>query len=741
MIKTVWIQGHKSFNSASPTPVHMAQNDKPTFIYGLNGAGKSAIAEVVCGLSRKDGSFPSCRIETTRQDSFRYLVYNHEFVDRLIRESMPGIFTVGEVDADRQAKIDELAAVNGPLGDQITELSTKLEVARKRVAAEEGRAKKEVYKAHGFGKGTKLASLLVGYGKDARKFFRDLRGYAPPEGAKLDSIERLEQRLEDVSGSEMERAPVQFNLSSLQAIEEDSIWATAVVVSSESRLSELIGKLGNANWVADGQLYAHSGQCPFCQQALPADFKAELAKLLEGERKTQVEQIDRLVSAYAEALDGLHARAEAIAGGEFTQDSGFALAWAEVHAQLQMNLSAMQSKQRQPSDIAQITHAETEGISRAVEAINASIADFNARIRDCRGEQARIKTMFFQVLYTRQAQEYDKHDAQMAVLNEVERKLALELEDCMVRKRFNDQQLIELRRLQKGVDASIEAINSRLRSLGIDAFSIQRKEDDQRLYCLHRPGVESCSTKTLSEGEKTLIAFLYFMASIKGSHDENESVDPAKTIIVIDDPISSLSQNYVYDIATMIVRELTKPKKRPRLAKQVIVLTHNLFFFHELVRQHAGRDWDKATSRCGMLRVVKNQCSEVLDLDPATLMNDYDSWWQVLKDAQAGCVPVQVVPNAMRSILEQFFTFTTGGGGLPEGIAELADDDTSEKYAALDRFINRGSHADGINGPPLDWSAYDVPYFLSKLRAMFRAVNYEDHFIRKMGLEESAQAV
>src|SRR5690606_35781293 len=127
--------------------------------------------------------------------------------------------------------------------------------------------------------------------------------------------------------------------------------------------------------------------------------------------------------------------------------------WVEAHAQLQKNLAAMQSKQRQPSDIVQIAPASAEGISKAVETINASIADFNARIRDCRGEEARIKTMFFQVLYTSQAQEYDKHEAQMALLTEAERKLTLELEGCRARKRANDQRLIELRRLQKGVDA------------------------------------------------------------------------------------------------------------------------------------------------------------------------------------------------------------------------------------------------------------------------------------------------
>ena len=168
MIKTIWIQGHKSFNPATPTPVHMAQNDKPTFIYGLNGAGKSAIAEVVDGISRNDGSFANCRIETTREDRYRYLVYNHHFVDRVVRESsMRGIFTVGEVDAARQAKIDELEAANTSLADQIADLGSKLKASTKSITDEEEKAKTEVYKAHKFGRGTKLAGLLQGYGNNA----------------------------------------------------------------------------------------------------------------------------------------------------------------------------------------------------------------------------------------------------------------------------------------------------------------------------------------------------------------------------------------------------------------------------------------------------------------------------------------------------------------------------------------------------------------------------------------------
>lgn len=741
MIKTIWIQGHKSFNPAAQTPVRMAQNKQANFIYGLNGAGKSAIAEVVDGLNRNDGRYANCRIEATREDKYRYLVYNHEFVDRVVRESsMRGIFTVGEVDAARQAKIDELDVENASLADQITELGSKLEASSKSIAAEEERAKAEVYKAHKAGKETKLAGLLQGYGNNARKFFVDLRTHKLPEDGKLDTIERLEKRWADVSGTETEKSPVSLDLAALTRIEADSIWGQSVEVSSESRLSGLIAKLGNADWVAEGQGFAHTEDCPFCQQTLPPDFKAELAKLLEGERQTQVNRIALLVSSYSTSLEALHARAQLIGGEPLAQDSGFALAWSELHARLSANLAAMQKKERQPADIVSIDPADAEPLVKAIALINDSIEDFNARIRDRKGEKGRIERMFFQLLHYSQVQAYEKHDGQMKLLREAETKVRTDLEDRKERRKLNEEQLGELRRLQKGIDASIEAINSRLKSLGIEAFEIQRKDGDQRLYCLHRPGVPDCSTETLSEGEKTLIAFLYFMESIKGSHDEHENIDPAKTIVAIDDPISSLSQNFVYDIATMIVRELTKPKDRPVLAKQVIVLTHNLFFFHELIRQHAGGSLAKAGNHCGLLRVVKNKYSEVQEMDPTMLMNDYDAWWQVLKDAKAGSVPLQVVPNAMRSILEQFFTFTTGSGDVPKGITALADEDTSDKYVALDRFINRGSHADGINGPPVDWSVYDVPYLLDKLRAMFRAVNQEEHYLRKMGIEEQAQA-
>ncbi|MBB2384591.1 AAA family ATPase, partial [Escherichia coli] len=81
----------------------------------------------------------------------------------------------------------------------------------------------------------------------------------------------------------------------------------------------------------------------------------------------------------------------------------------------------------------------------------------------------------------------------------------------------------------------------------------------------------------LSDGENTLSTFVYFFEYCKGQTNTDE-FDNRDSLIVIDDPISSLSQNYIYDIASMIHYDIFTS------ANKVIILTHNLYFFHELIK-------------------------------------------------------------------------------------------------------------------------------------------------------------
>lgn len=99
--------------------------------------------------------------------------------------------------------------------------------------------------------------------------------------------------------------------------------------------------------------------------------------------------------------------------------------------------------------------------------------------------------------------------------------------------------------------------------------------------------------KNLSEGEKTAIAFAYFTAKLE---EQNNKI--ADTIIYIDDPISSLDSNHLFNIYSFIKNTFyefkldpsTNKKVHTAKCKQLFISTHN-FDFHNLIF-----DWFKDRS-------------------------------------------------------------------------------------------------------------------------------------------------
>lgn len=81
----------------------------------------------------------------------------------------------------------------------------------------------------------------------------------------------------------------------------------------------------------------------------------------------------------------------------------------------------------------------------------------------------------------------------------------------------------------------------------------------------------------LSEGERNLVAFAYFIAKLEDVDTINE-----QPIIWIDDPISSLDSNHVFFIFSLIDQQIVSCRK----GKQVFISTHNLDFLRYLKRLH-----------------------------------------------------------------------------------------------------------------------------------------------------------
>lgn len=171
----------------------------------------------------------------------------------------------------------------------------------------------------------------------------------------------------------------------------------------------------------------------------------------------------------------------------------------------------------------------------------------------------------------------------------------------------------------------------------------------------------------LSEGDKSTIALAFFLAKL--DNDTNK----ADKILVFDDPLSSLDTNrrtYTVGIIRSLVDQM----------KQVVVLSHNEHFLHEI-----SRDYGAAILK--NLRVTENFAArasilEVCDLD-SLVKNDYFKHVEALEEFRRtpNHQMKDTVLGWIRNVLEahlrfKFYTDLRGMGG-------------TQTFGALITFLDR----------------------------------------------------
>jgi wobble nucleotide-excising tRNase len=436
-----------------------------------------------------------------------------------------------------------------------------------------------------------------------------------------------------------------------------------------------------------------------------------------------VAEVGRLAADYGRKVDQLAAAMGAVLSDEpFAKEhADVARAWAELHRQLSENLALMRGKAQAPREPVSIASTQDAfgSVSKAIAEINARIDVYNARISDRGSERGRIKGGFWKRLRFDHKGSLSVYAASKTSTDESLNAIAAETSDLTGKLAEANTKLSGLRASTSGTDKAVEAINARLASLGIDAFKIKKQDGEGHLYHLDRTGVGADEYRSLSEGEKTLISFFYFVELINGSVAADASVPLNRKIVVIDDPVSSLSHNYVYDIASVIVHDIINLKEDDgRQLKQVIVLTHSLFFHHEMILAHG------KAKQLEFRRVIKHDHSDVVPMEKNDLLNDYEAFWQVIRDAKVGKASRVSVPNSMRCIFERFFSFTMRQEDFKEALRGMSQEDHT--FTALSRYLDRQSHADGINRT--DFGDHDVGYYLEKFRGVFVETGQLAHY-------------
>ncbi|WP_236710358.1 AAA family ATPase [Pseudomonas sp. RIT-PI-q] len=83
-------------------------------------------------------------------------------------------------------------------------------------------------------------------------------------------------------------------------IESHASLQETITGSGDSYLSALISELGNSDWVKQAFSFVpkEEGQCPFCQQPLPARFYDEVRKVFDKMYEQRIGQLASLKGRY-----------------------------------------------------------------------------------------------------------------------------------------------------------------------------------------------------------------------------------------------------------------------------------------------------------------------------------------------------------------------------------------------------------------------------------------------------------
>lgn len=350
-------------------------------------------------------------------------------------------------------------------------------------------------------------------------------------------------------------------------------------------------------------------------------------------------------------------------------------------------------------------------ILELIKEINELITINNQKTKTLAKDQnnARNKLRLSEIIKFIEDIDYSKKRYEINELNDKTEKLKENKESIFDAIQQHNDEIRKLQTELKDESKGAELINEYLETFfGNNSFKLIALDEESRVkYKIHRNNQEA---KNLSEGECSLISFCYFIAKIKDKL--NDEVNPNKLILYIDDPISSLDNNHIFFVFSLIETIITKQKK----FKQLFISTHNLDFLkyikrlttskndsmHFLVEMEQKQN-DKRSTLTLMPSHLKDYTTEF-----NYLFNEIYKLYKEVKGDRAKKIENSYnqfynIPNNIRKFLEYYLFYKYPNTNSPlENLDKLFDNNIP---TLLNRVVNEYSHLIFIDR---GWSPMDV---------------------------------
>ncbi len=725
-------------------PPNLPEFKRYNLIYGWNGTGKTTLSRIFRNLGRREQPETGEVVLRTEdrnvtgeefpQSNLQVRVFNRDFIEQSVFSvksgEMPSIFVLGTESAEKQQEVERLKQQLVIAQSQFESAESNKNKASQnfdRFCIDRARVIKDTLRSSG----------QNSYNNYNKSDFRD-------EATKmLKSGDRATYRLTEADRGRL--------LSQHQATPKDKVTELAYAMpnleSVTDRVSELlqttvvsaaIDTLKDdaelASWIRQG-LALHQGRdiekCQFCEQALPEHRLAAL----EGHFNDHYEQFIQRINQEIDTLKKMERRLKEFESALPNEEK----LYDEYHAEFRV-------AKTQLTDVLQQLEEFLNAATQALEGKKSKVfesAKLDIETPPLKAEAAANLNSLIQ-----------KHNQASKELETRRKKARKRLADDMIA-----ENLEEFVNLKEGTDTTkttVETTKKEVEHLGAKVLRLEREitehrrpaeelNEELRKYLGHDElRVEIKETgytitrgrmpaNSLSEGETTAIALLYFLKSLQGRDFTLEN-----GVVVLDDPVSSLDANALF-LASGLIRERTKD------AGQLFVLTHNFSFFRQVrnwfrhVKGQNKSNKDKRPVRFFMLEPSSEdnvRSSTIRSLDP--LLEKYESEYHYLfsqvyqasnSSESRSLGKNYILPNIARRMLETFLAFRfphISSGNLREKLKKVQFDET--KKLRIIRFLNTYSHSLAVGEPEHDLTALaEGSGVLNDLLEMIRSVDEAHH--------------
>ncbi|OFX24946.1 MAG: hypothetical protein A2041_09970 [Bacteroidetes bacterium GWA2_31_9b] len=714
----------KNIASYGETPAVLETDKKINLVYGLNGTGKTTLSNY---LQDKDNDcFSGCSISGLSNE--KVLVYNQKFVsDNFYQDTQKGIFSLKSENKEAKEKIDTATQEINKLKNQIKndELKTgfqfDLEKKQEDIDILQTGSEEKTWKIKNdyYGGDRILEFCLDGKMGSKKSLFDYVCKLQKPVNKPEKSTEDLKKEAEATQGENaktydenlVKKASFDF-----WKIENQEIFKEVIIGNENSQVAELINKLNISDWVKKGKEFINEPKeenepCPFCQQkTITKELRKEIQNYFDETYQNKIISLENFDKEYWKEYQSIkNLETELLKVGFIkNKETEFKLLFKNFIDKISGNWSKISNKIKSPNIIIDLESSilEQNALNDFLDIIVNEIKIHNEKVNNKQKTRNQIIKDFWEIMRWDYDQTIENHTTQNTKLEK--EKSGIETKILEFNTKIGEQKKIiqDEQKEMVNIQDAIDTINSELIFFGLDGFSIVPA--GEKSYKLKRPNEDIAKFETLSEGEKTVISFLYFLELCKGKENNDEVV--TEKIVVIDDPISSLSHMYVFNVAQLIRKNFFNDSY-----KQVFILTHNLYFFHELL--HKQKD-----TNAKLFRLCRSDFSQLSEMNRKDIQNEYQSYWQILKDYDEGKATEVILANAMRNILERFFGFIEKND-FNELTKEL---EKNEKNNFFIRYINKESHSDPINIS--DSKEIDPQIFKEAFKKIFQDSGYEAHY-------------